>query len=192
MPDTTSRKICVEMSELVERRDALHKIAKHLVSKPTSVYVNKHTEPSEFVWYVAQARADLPSSYEKAKFRTTVDNLYASYFEQWKRFFEDRKEQWFLEKAYLHFYRVDQPDQEPPEYLLLHSDPNENREHAIYKRGPHLHIHAADAPWPRAHIALNIGYLDEMLRDASSLTAAFEAAVVMIRSEILDKWKTDG
>ncbi len=73
----------------------------------------------------------------------------------------------------------------------MHCDPNEPDDsgllkHAIYKRGPHIHVTAADQPLPHSHIALNVTQIDNVLSSFENLSAAFGSGVVMIRDQVLD------
>ena len=125
------------------------------------------------------------SNHREWRFATFVPNLRATYFELWKRVDE---ESWCLEQAYLNMFRTDLATREESKFLSLHCDPNESDDapHAIYKRGPHLHIQAADEPFPHAHIALTGGRLDVVLSSVDSLSEVIEWAVRMLKEEVLD------
>lgn len=56
-----------------------------------------------------------------------------------------------------------------------------------YKRGPHLHIKAADEPIPKSHLALARGQLSEVLFSLDDLTEALGRSIQMIKDEILDR-----
>jgi hypothetical protein len=93
-----------------------------------------------------------------------------------------------LDRAYLSLFKTEPSTRTEIEFLCLHCDPNEpdDARHAIYKKGPHLHIQVAEEPIPHAHIALNRGHLDAVLNSPDSLTKAMGAAILMLREEILD------
>lgn len=55
-----------------------------------------------------------------------------------------------------------------------------------YKKGPHLHIKAADDPLPHAHLALNLGHLDAVLESIETLSEAMRCAIFMLKEEVLD------
>lgn len=55
-----------------------------------------------------------------------------------------------------------------------------------YKKGPHLHIKAADDPLPHAHFALNLGHLDAVLESIETLSEAMRCAIFMLKEEVLD------
>lgn len=59
-----------------------------------------------------------------------------------------------------------------------------------YKKGPHLHIKAADDPLPHAHIALNLGHLDAVLGSIGTLSEAMRCAIFMLKEEVLDRLLT--
>jgi hypothetical protein len=107
------------------------------------------------------------------------------YFELWKRIDEDL---WFLDRAYLNMYKTDPATRQESKFLSLHCDPNEPDEapHAIYKKGPHLHVQAADDPFPDAHIALAGRDLGPVLSSVDSLSRAIGWAVCMLRDEVLN------
>jgi hypothetical protein len=56
-----------------------------------------------------------------------------------------------------------------------------------YKKGPHLHIKAAEAPLPHAHFALNLGHLDAVLESVESLSEAMRYGIIMLKEEVLDR-----
>jgi len=175
------------MADLSNRHSSILQIVKPLVKRVENLYVApRNVSREEFVWVVVPSGTKLQGNPSEIRFRTKVSYIYATYFERWLRFYQGAEERWYLERSYLHFYQVDRSNRTAPEYLLLHCDPNETREHALYKQSPHLHIKTAPEPWPHAHIALNVGYLEPMLKDASSLTAAFGAAVLMLKEQLLD------
>jgi hypothetical protein len=77
-------------------------------------------------------------------------------------------------------------------FTAIQNEPDDAR-HAEYKQCPHLHIECSNAPWPhgaiwpRAHIALNVGYHREVLKDSESLTEAMKVAATMLRKQVLDR-----
>lgn len=109
------------------------------------------------------------------------------YFELWRRGRGAREQFWYLDRAYLTLFAPGSDGCN--EYVCLHCDPNEPDEmqHSMYKRVPHLHINAAPAPFPHAHLALNLGFKDQVLESVSSLTDAMEYAMLMLREQILDE-----
>jgi len=206
-------KVILTASQLHDRREAITQMLHPLLPGQNSLYISSSVKSSdEFHWMANPLRAKLQSSRKRkrtpkqleleqeredteqeliARSNTedkkflTMRGVYASYREIWKRFYSDKNEYWYMESAYLHFYQIDKDAEEYKEYLLLHCDPNESREHKIYKQSPHLHLEFAPYPWNKAHIALNIGYLEPMLADASSLTNVFGGAIIMLKDQIL-------
>lgn len=186
MADATY-KVCLQIRELRERQASVRKILMPLVEHPQNLFVIPRSLNKEVFELVAVPKGTTPEGDSNNwKFRTKSPDLYATYSERWFRFYQGKEEHWYLERAYLHFYQLDHSTKSSSEFLLLHCDPNETREHALYKQSPHLHIVTAPDPWPHAHIALNIGYLEFMLRDASSLTEAFASVVLMLKEQVLD------
>ena len=180
-------RVCLSKAELHDRGPLIWGLVKTLVRKPTDVFPIAKTQTEKLVWAVQKSYSNPQGSYKDWRFPTNVDGILANYFEEWTRDYEGGQEFWYLELAYLHLYRTDAVNKTAPEYILLHCEPNWNEEHAIYKQSPHIHIEDAPHPWPKAHIALNVGYLGQVLRDASSLTKALEVAVIMLKNQVLDE-----
>lgn len=142
------------------------------------------------------------SDHRNWTFATVRADVRAQYFERWLKFEERGRERWYLERAYLHLSRVDAASRNLIEFLCLHCDPdaapdeklkdtapetyNRVAKQSFYKKHPHLHVIAAEAPFPHAHLALQVGYLDQVLSSIDSLSEAINQAVQMIRDEVLD------
>lgn len=126
---------------------------------------------------------------ESWRFATYKHGCWASYYEIWT-LTDSRHERYRLDKAYLTLYkRVKDPDQEK-QILCLHCDPYEpddGNPSVEYKKRPHLHVEAAEAPIPKAHFSLTVGSLAEVLTSAGTLTDALESCVKMIKCEVLDR-----
>ena len=184
MPEPEYR-VCLKMKELSKRGQAISRILKPIISSSNRIQVH-HTQRAsdEFIWLALASGENTQGDYTQKKFPIT-ETFQASYHERWQRNYSGREEYWYLERAYLHFYELNPETTDYDEYLLLHCDPNENREHALYKQSPHLHIEFAPEPWPKAHIALNVGYLKEMLTDADALTNVFKDLVVMLKDQVI-------
>lgn len=141
------------------------------------------------------------SDYRHWTFATFRRDFRAQYFERWLKFVEDNDEGWYLERAYLNIYRYD-VSRDGREYICLHTDPDcvpdksiEKRDpilyrklvkQAPYKRLPHIHVVAAEQPLPHAHIALNVGFFDEVLDSVESLSRALKQGVQLLRDEVLE------
>lgn len=124
------------------------------------------------------------SSHRDWRFATPARAHYAMYYEVWRPV--DAKN-YGIQCAYLNIYRRDVHGDET-ELLCLHCDPGEaiTAPHAAYKRGPHLHLSIAEKPVKRAHLALHVGRVDEVLADREQLYGALGDAVQMIRDEVID------
>jgi hypothetical protein len=125
------------------------------------------------------------SDHREWRFATYVPNLRGMYFELWRRVDD---EYWCLDRAYLNIFQTDPATRGESRFLSLHCDPNESDDapHASYKKGPHLHVQAADDPFPHAHIALTGGHLDIVLSSVDSLSEAIAWAILMLKEEVLD------
>jgi hypothetical protein len=104
---------------------------------------------------------------------------------------DQKRKRYCLERAYLHLYRRGPTEDDELEFLALHCDPNEpddtgHLKHAVYKRGPHIHITAAPQPLCHSHFALNRSHLPDVLASVASLSAAVQSGVEMIRDQVLD------
>lgn len=124
------------------------------------------------------------SDYMSWRFRTNSPGYWASYYEMWSSV-DDENSQFCLERAYLTIYR----NQE--EFICLHCDPNEEdidgQGKVVYKKCPHLHIKRAEEPIPKAHISISVGYITEVLANATSLTDTLKCGIQMIKDEIMDR-----
>lgn len=123
-----------------------------------------------------------PEDYD---FQTIAENIRARYNEVWVKF---QKDEYYLSKAYFHLYKIDEEyltKRKDGEYILLHCDPNDNDDHGDYKRSPHIHIENSDYPINKAHIALNLSNIKEILVSRMELNTALQKAVLMIKDQIL-------
>ena len=120
-------------------------------------------------------------------FRTTSKLLKASYYEVWVKYDNFNH---FLSKAYFHLYRTDneylETVREDGEYILLHCDPNEEGNHRDYKRSPHIHIEEAKFPINKAHFALNLMNLNEILSSKEKLDNALKVAITMLKEQVIE------
>lgn len=130
------------------------------------------------------------------RFTTPARRIRGSYWERWIPTNEKRTH-YYLAQAYLHLYWRASAAEEERELLALHCDPNEpddsgQMKHAIYKRGPHIHVMTASQPIPHSHFALNVGHLSDVLASIDSLSGAVSVAVTMIRDQVLDLFENQG
>lgn len=133
-------------------------------------------------------------------FRTSYPGIQAQYYEVWKKNPDVQINLYYLEKAYLHIYKVEQQGRK--EFVLLHCDPsfgpdeslkikapdsyNKMKRQVPYKRLPHIHIEEAKHPFPKAHLAMNFGYNEIVLESLDSLFTAMKFGIQMLKEEILD------
>jgi hypothetical protein len=143
------------------------------------------TGPSS--WVIAMHDGSPPVSDHLAwRFATFVPHVRAGYYESWIPLGEGL---WCLDRAYLHVYKTISGTAEEKDFVFLHCDPNEpaDTRHGPYKRGPHLHVRAAEPPLPRAHIALmGRQALDLCMSSVDALTDALGWAVGMLKDQVLD------
>jgi len=188
-------KILVSIQELKKRQDKLKKFLSPLTTKNKVLFVIPVSKSTEYIASVRDSYQASTNDHTRIRFKTFVPGLLATYYERWYKTYQGKNELYYLERAYLHFYLIDQYSKDEKEFCLLHCDPNEadDARHAKYKQSLHLHIECSDSScwphcdiWPHAHIALNTGYLDYVLKDINSLTKAMEEAVLMLKEEVLD------
>lgn len=122
------------------------------------------------------------SHYRDWRFAIDVAKYHGMYFEAWRS--EPRKG-FVLDQAYLNVYeRVGITERE---IVCLHCDPSlpPTADHARYKRGPHIHMSVAGAPYDSAHIALQGPDLVPVLTSTNTIHEALSWGIEMIRDEIL-------
>jgi hypothetical protein len=124
------------------------------------------------------------------RFSTMVRGIRGGYHERWIAV-DEKRQRFYIERAYLHLYRRRADESDEIEILALHCDPNEPEDsgvlkHAVYKRGPHIHVTASEQPFPHSHIALNATEIDDVLSSINSLHSAVTAGVVLLRDQVLD------
>ena len=144
---------------------------------------------STYILGVHEGGVPPTSYYRDWRFSTLISGMRAMYFEEWIKL--DRTRKWYLNKAYLNFYKKVYGSTEEEEFFCLHCDPNEPdaSEHALYKKGPHVHVSRAYDHIPHSHIPLNRCHLPEILASLDSLVEAFEMGIIMIRDQILNPMK---
>jgi hypothetical protein len=130
------------------------------------------------------------------RFTTPIRKIRGSYWERWAPTTEKRR-RYYLAQAYLQLYWRESAGDDESELLALHCDPNEPDDigllkHAIYKRGPHVHVMTASQPLPHSHFALNIGHLSQVLSSVEAITGAVQIGVHMIRDQVLDLFDAHG
>jgi hypothetical protein len=115
----------------------------------------------------------------------SVNNLVKfNYFETWVPL---SKGNFFMEKAYLHFYQDDD------EIICIHSDPNEPElvhggyKYREYKQSPHIHFSMIKTDIKKAHVALCSDNLDSCLDNLESFDFSMFYHIDMIKKEIIDR-----
>jgi hypothetical protein len=124
------------------------------------------------------------------RFSTVVRGIRAAYHERWVAV-DEKRQRFYIERSYLHLYRRTDNEPDDAEIIAMHCDPNEPDDtgvlkHAVYKRGPHIHVTASEQPFPHSHIALNATEIDDVLSSISSLHNAVTAGVILLRDQVLD------
>jgi hypothetical protein len=180
--------LSASIEELSPRGQRVQKLLKPLTKQNNGPAWRRISAYGDII--IATFTGSQPTSvYRDWRFATIAQNFRGMYFERWMRIDEGNREFWYLDRAYLTLYQItDKRFGVEKEFLSLHCDPNEpDGLHAMYKRGPHLHVSAAEEPIPHAHIALNIGYIESVLSSTETLSEAIEWSVIMISEQILVK-----
>lgn len=177
-------KILLSPRNISHRGKTITKILKPLSRIPYGPAYNIKQGGAGIIIIGTHEGAPSHSEYTSWRFATQSPGYWASYYEMWTSINEEDS-QFCLERAYLTIYR----NQE--EFLCLHCDPNEedidNPNKAAYKKCPHLHIKRAEEPIPKAHIAISVGNITEVLANATNLTDTLECGIQMIKDEIMDR-----
>jgi len=130
------------------------------------------------------------TDYRSWRFNTVTNGIHAGYFERWNSA-DEKRTRFYLDRAYLHLYWQPRALDDEKELLALHCDPNEPEDagllkHALYKRGPHIHVSASEQPLPHSHFALNADHLGDVLASAERLSRAVASGMVLVRDQVLD------
>ncbi len=120
--------------------------------------------------------------YREEMFRTSVNTLRCKYFELWT---VANGRELCLERAYFTLLRVAQSTRTFDEVLCLHTDPTDADE---FKQGPHLHVKCAEDPISHCHFPLDLGWLEMVLTDCSTLTQAMERAIGVVAKDVLPRF----
>lgn len=124
------------------------------------------------------------------RFKTVSRNINANFYEIWRKSTQSNKH-YFLEKSYLHLYLTSDEYlqvREDSEFILLHSDPNlqKNESHYEYKIGPHLHLQFAPFGMPHSHVALDISSIESIMTDRILFNKSLFNSVLMIKKQFLE------
>ncbi len=125
------------------------------------------------------------SDFHSWQCRTTAKTVWFTYFELWKP--TAQRENWFLDRAYMHLFRADADTRTLIQMLCVHADPNceDAMPLRLLKRGPHIHVSTAEAPLPECHFALNFGHLQRVLSNSARFTRAFRDAIHMVADDVI-------
>ena len=150
----------------------------------------RQTENMTHVYFVAHTGPRPISSRRDWRFSTFSPHISGGYLERWMPT-DERGVTYYLDRSYLHLYRKRESENAEEELLGLHCDPNEPSDigvynHAIYKRGPHIHIQTRHSDFHRSHIALNLMQLDLVLGSVDAITDAMRSGIKMLRDQVLD------
>ncbi len=177
--------IRMKVSELISRGEDVRTMLQPISKIEYGPAWERKSNPGGIIIAVHDG-ANPTSDYRNFRFSTFVQDFQAMYFELWRRTEED-EQYWYLDRAYLSIYQL--INRQEKEFLCLHCDPNISDE-GKYKKGPHLHIKAADDPLPHAHFALNLGHLDAVLASVDSLSQAMRSGILMLKEEVLERYSS--
>jgi hypothetical protein len=138
-------------------------------------------------WVVAAFLGTQPlEDYTDWLFPTKIDRFMATYHEVWQATI-DTDETYYLEQLQFHLYCIRSHLELPTPVLALHSEPvlDSDRFDQEYSLGPHLHITHAAYPLRRAHLALEMRGLLDVLSSVSELNLSLLRCLTMINGEIL-------
>jgi hypothetical protein len=138
-------------------------------------------------------RTNPKSHYSQWRFRTVSRDIECQYYELWKPSGQSRV--MFLDRAYLHVYRIDRAERRARQLVCIHTDPYaiSSTVTSPYKQGLHLHVTEASDPIPKCHFPIILSHsdhhLDELLSSSQNLTTAFGRAATMIRYELVERFR---
>ena len=168
------------------RSSEIKEVVKDAFKEPRRILINQIHQSGKLCFVISYRHINSQELHEY-DFQTRSNNIRGSYFEIWN---QDGRDNYYLSKAYLHLHRVDKEyiaGKPGGEYILLHCDPNDNDDHGDYKRSPHLHFENAGFPINKAHIALNMSNINQILASRDELNIALKAAVLMLNKQILER-----
>lgn len=124
-------------------------------------------------------------SYRDWLFRTIEPNVWGYYAEEWV----PQEKNWCLKQIALHLYTVATPNARK-EMFAFHCEPSHEGEAVLdcCKRGPHVHVTAADSRLAHAHIPLQLTNLDSVLASADALTDFIRTAMEVIEVDVIPRF----
>ena len=176
---------------LIRRQNTIRDLLHPMVSKTSSRTKRKTTVacqrlalPTGVIWATHDG-ARPHTAYRDWRFTSYERDFRCMYFEMWHPL-DAQRSRWTLHQLAFSLFRTLRLSQEELEILAIHCDPLEpDGAHAIYKRGPHLHVSHAVDPLPHAHFALCNGRLRQVLESADAISSAIGESLEMIRQEVL-------
>jgi hypothetical protein len=177
------------VKDLVGRGNEICKLVQPLVGKARVAYSKSLIGPAIVFATFSGPLPDRPI--DEWRFTTFVPSIRGAYRERWLPADSNRK-RYYLQQAYLHLYLQLPFGGQEDEILALHCDPNEDdgEPHAVYKKGPHVHVTAAPQPLRHSHFALNLSDLPTVLSSLPRLHGAFSTAVIMLQEQVLEVYKS--
>ena len=121
--------------------------------------------------------------YRDESFRTSVETIRCRYFELWRSSGDNFV---ILDRAYFTLLEVVPEDREFRDVLCIHTDPADVND---LKQGPHLHMTCAPGPVSHCHFPLEFGFLNAVLKDCDSLTAAMQRAISVVAIDVLPAYR---
>lgn len=178
--------ITLRERQVVERSNRIHSMFAPLRIELSRVPVGfAKDSPDGRKALVASEFSPQSVGHRHADFRTFVPGVRCKYFELWAL---ENKDVYKLHQAYFSVMRADPTSREYVEILGVHADPHDDE---LVKRMPHLHVSCAPHPIGRCHFVLESGFVDHVLKDCESLTAAMTRAIHCIGTDLLTRFPKD-
>jgi hypothetical protein len=173
------------VQDLVGRGDEICTLVRPLIGKGRVAFHRIASRQAVLFGIFSGPRLDSPI--DEWRFTTFVPLIRAAYRERWIPA-DEKAKRYYLEQAYLHLYQQSPYGESERQFLALHCDPNEpdDKPHAMYKQGPHVHVVSAPQPIPHSHFALNLGNLPAVLASVQNLHSALATAVTMLQQQVLE------
>lgn len=123
-------------------------------------------------------------------FKTTVDRLYAQYYEIWKP--GERERTYYLYQNYFHLYSLPSKS-ERDQLFCLHAEPEEPFVPMIHrvKSTPHIHVKVKEdrlAPVASAHLPVCYSTTEDVLKSLQTFDKTFTEALAVIRHEVINRF----
>lgn len=176
-------KIILDQNELLQRGSKINRILEPIRGTKPVPWKTKRTN----INIILYACDDLTNyNIDSSRFKTKHNNVSAVYYEIWYPVNSNRPNEWFLERCYLNVFLTDRKEREEHEFICIHADPEDKSD---YKRAIHLHIKKAEFPISKAHIALNLNYLELTYKNSEEFFSNFNSAIKLVVEEILSNYE---